>query len=99
MEAEIADMSRQREALRKKVRSRCSHSEETKAAITDLTVRIRVLRKEVQTCKAIEIRSNQIAENLRLLSEEKEATRKEMEEREHIRRERRSGREDVPAWS
>ena len=99
LEAEIASLSQQREVLRKTVRSRSSHSEETKAAITDLTARIRALRKEVQTCKAIEIRSKQIAENLRLLSEEKEETRKEMEEREHIRRERRSGREDVPAWS
>ena len=98
LEAEIAGLSQQREALRKTVRSRSSSSEENKTALSDLTARIRTLRKEVNTCKAIETRSIQIAENLRLLSEEKEKTRKEMEEREHIRRERRSGREDVPAW-
>ena len=99
LEAEIAGLSQQREALRKTVRSRSSPSEENKTALTDLTARIRVLRKEVNTCKDIETRSKQVAENLRLLCQEKNETRKEMEEREHIRRERRSGREDVPAWS
>ena len=98
LEAEISGLSQQREALRKTVHSRSSPSEENKTALSDLTARIRALRKEVNTCKARESRSQQIAENLRLLSEEKEKTRKEMEEREHIRRERRSGREDVPAW-
>ena len=99
LEAEISDLARQREALRKALRTQNPKSKETKAAIADLTARIRALRKEVNTCKAIETRSKQIAENLRLLCEEKNETRKEMEEREHIRRERRSGREDVPAWS
>lgn len=99
LEADISGLAGQRETLRKELRRRNSRPEEIKAKISDLTAQIRTLRKEVSICTAIESRSAQIAENLRILSEEKQKTRKEMEEHEHIRRERRSSREDVPAWS
>ena len=95
---EIGDLTEQRKTLRKTLRTSSPEADETKDAITALTYQLRQLRKEVHLCEAIEARFQGIADNLRLLAEEKETERKEMEDREHIRRDRRPGRAYDVEW-
>ena len=95
---EIGDLTEQRKVLRKNLRTSSPEADETKDAITALTYQLRQLQKEVRLCEAIEARSQGIADNLRLLAEEIETERKEMEDREHIRRDRRPGRAYDVEW-
>lgn len=103
IEAQIVDLAEQRKHLRKEARiqsqKQIPEAAETKAAIAEITDRLRQARKEIRLCEAIEARSIEIAENLRLLVKQKHLDRKEMGSDEHIRRNRRSSHTNELEWS
>lgn len=96
VESEIETLTAQRAELRKQLRQLTRQddpvADEVKAQISEISGRLRALRKEVNLCEDIVQRSGQMIANL---ERQKESERKERETDELLRRRGRTGRETV----
>ena len=76
----------------------CGNQEEkeaVKARLSEITERMKTLRKEVRLCEGIEARSDALKEKLTVIrADEKEQQRKELMKHEHRRRSGRANRKD-----
>lgn len=91
LEAEIAALAADRARLYKKQRTKAiredgAQAAEIKGRITELTARLKTLRREVYLCEDIAARSQMMREKLKAVREDEASERKEMRKDEHIRR-------------
>ena len=93
LENEMAELTEQRKGLYSQSRRISGEEKEAvKARLSEITERLKVIRKEVRLCEGIEARSDTLKEKLQVIrADEKEQQRKELMKNEHRRR---SGRAD-----
>ena len=96
LETEMSELTEQRKGLYSQ--SRKSVGEEkgaVKARLSEITGRMKTIRKEVRLCEGIEARSDALKEKLQTIrADEKEKQGKELVKHEHRRRSGRANRED-----
>ncbi len=95
--AEIDALTRERKALRNQLRRQSRQGdtlavEDTKAQISDLSRRLKDLRRDIDLCSGVAQRSGQVRENLKLLKEQQNIERKERSDDELFRRRGGTGR-------
>ena len=95
LESEIHELTEQRKGLYSQSRKVSGEEKEAvKAEISDISGRLKVIRKEVRLCEGISARSDTLKEKLQTIrADEKEQQRKELMKNEHRRR---SGRTNRP---
>lgn len=91
LETEIEALAADRVRLYKKQRTKAVREDSAQAAeikgrITDLTARLKTLRREVHLCENITARSQVMKEKLKAVREDEASQRKEMRKDEHVRR-------------
>lgn len=96
VESEIDQLTQRRSELRNELKRVNRQENESRAAavkarISDISAKLKKLRKEVVLCSKIEERSGCVLENLEQLKHQQETERKESIYHEHIRRGSRSG--------
>ena len=75
--------------------SKNKEKETVKAQITEITERLKVIRKEVRLCEGIEARSETLRKKMQIIrAEEMQEKEKEMMKNEHRRRSGRTNRKD-----
>ena len=96
LQSEITELTEQRKGLYSLSRkSDGEEKEAVKAQISEITERLKVIRKEVRLCEGIEARSDTLKEKLKIIrADEKEQQRKELMKNEHRRRCGGTDRED-----
>jgi hypothetical protein len=94
LETELHELTEQRKGLYSQSRRKSGEEQSAvKAQISEITERLKVIRKEVRLCEGIAARSDTLKENLQTIrAEEKEQQRKELMKNEHRRRSGRAGR-------
>lgn len=95
LQSEMTELTKQRKGLYSQSRKASGEEKEAvKARLTEISERMRFLRKEVRLCEGIEARSDALKEKLEVIRAEKqEQQRKELMKNEHRRR---SGRTNRP---
>ena len=95
LQSEIAELTEQRKGLYSQSRKVSGKEKEAvKARLSEISERMRFLRKEVRLCEGIEARSDALKEKLAIIrADENEQQRKELMKNEHRRR---SGRTNRP---
>lgn len=95
LQSEMTELTEQRKELYSQSRKANGEEKEAvKARLTEISERMRFLRKEVRLCEGIEARSDALREKLAVIRAEKqEQQRKELMKNEHRRR---SGRTNRP---
>lgn len=95
LQSEMMELTEQRKGLYSQSRKASGEEKEAvKARLTEISERMRFLRKEVRLCEGIEARSDALKEKLAVIRAEKqEQQRKELMKNEHRRR---SGRTNRP---
>ncbi len=95
LEREIQELTEQRKGLYSQSRKLSGEDREAvKARISEITGRLKTIRKEVRLCEGIEARSNAIKEKINVIrADEKKEKRKEQMKDEYRRR---SGRTNRP---
>ena len=95
LETEMAELTEQRKGLYSLSRKAGGEEKEAvKAQISEITGRLKTIRKEVRLCEGIEARSGILREKLQVIrADENEQQRKELMKNEHRRR---SGRTNRP---
>lgn len=102
-EQQMEGLIQQRKSLRKDLK-RVTRQEDVetiadiKQQITELSAKLKDLRKEVQLCKEIAERSTQIAGNIQDVTQQQNQERKEKHHHEYSRRRSGTGYPDVPGW-
>ena len=88
LESEIAELTEQRKGLYSQSRKVSGEEKEAvKARLSEITERMKFLRKEVRLCGGIEARSDTLKEKLEAIrADEKEQKGKELMKHEHRRR-------------
>ena len=96
LENEMTELTEQRKGLYSQSRRISGEEKEAvKARISEITERLKVIRKEVRLCEGIEARSDTLKEKLQVIrADEKEQQRKELMKHEHRRRSGRADREN-----
>lgn len=96
LENEMAELTEQRKGLYSQSRRISGEEKEAvKARLSEITERLKVIRKEVRLCEGIEARSDTLKEKLQVIrADEKEQQRKELMKNEHRRRSGRADREN-----
>lgn len=90
----MADLLQKRKGLYSQSRKMGSEEKEAiRSQLSDLSKRLRVIRKEVKLCEGIEARNDTLKEKLKTIRADEEQQRKELMTNEHKRR---SGRTDRP---
>lgn len=97
--SEVKSLTAQRQALRNTLKRLSRQgdmfaADSIKAQISEISAKLRALRKEVVLCDGIAQRSGQVKENLELLKKQQETERKELENHELCRRRGGTGRAD-----
>ena len=92
----MTELTEQRKGLYSQSRRISGEEKEAvKARISEITERLKVIRKEVRLCEGIEARSDTLKEKLQVIrADEKEQQRKELMKHEHRRRSGRADREN-----
>jgi hypothetical protein len=95
LQSEMTELAEQRKGLYSQSRKVSGEEKEAvKARLTEISERMKFLRKEVRLCEGIEARSDALKEKLAVIRAEKqEQQRKELVKNEHRRR---SGRTNRP---
>ena len=95
LQSEIAELTEQRKGLYSQSRKASDEEKEAvKARLSEISERMKFLRKEVRLCEGIEARSDTLKEKLAIIrADENEQHRKELMKNEHRRR---SGRTNRP---
>lgn len=91
VESKIQEVSESRKQLYRRLRTKSvvadpQQQEEIKAEITDLTGKLKELRRDVRLCEDIFMRSTQIKEKMKAVHEDEKSTGKEKEQDELRRR-------------
>lgn len=91
LEAEIAKLAAERAQLYKRQRTKAIREDSAQAAemkvqVSDLSERLRTLRREVHLCEDIAVRSQVMKEKLKTVHEDEHSQKKEMRKDEHVRR-------------
>ena len=88
LETEMAELTEQRKGLYSQSRKAGGEEKEAvKAQISEITGRLKTIRKEVRLCEGIEARSGILKEKLQVIrADENEQQRKELMKNEHRRR-------------
>ena len=96
LESEMQELTEQRKGLYSQSRKSVGEEKEAvKARLSEITERMKTLRKEVRLCEGIEARSDALKEKLTVIrTDEKEQQRKELMKHEHRRRSGRANRKD-----
>ena len=96
LESEIAELTEQRKGLYSLSRKSVGEEKEAvKARLSEITERMKFLRKEVRLCGGIEARSDTLKEKLQVIrADENGQQRKELMKDEHRRRSGRTNREN-----
>lgn len=96
LQSEIHELTEQRKGLYSQSRKAGGEEKEAvKARLSEITERMKFLRKEVRLCEGIEVRSGVLKEKLQIIrTEEQETKRKELKKHEHRRRSGRANREN-----
>ena len=96
LESEMQKLTEQRKGLYSQSRKAVGEEKEAvKAHISEITGRMKTIRKEVRLCEGIEARSDTLKEKLQTIrADEKELKGKELMKHEHRRRSGRANRED-----
>ena len=95
LETELSELTEKRKGLYSLSRkSDGAEKEAVKAQISQITERLKIIRKEVRLCGGIEARSGVLKEKLLTIRADEEQQRKEMMADEHKRRRSRTNRED-----
>ena len=96
LESEISELTEQRKGLYSLSRKSVGEEKEAvKARLSEITERMKFLRKEVRLCGGIEARSDTLREKLQVIrADEKEQQRKELMKDEHRRRSGGTNREN-----
>ena len=96
LQSEIAELTEQRKGLYSLSRKSVGEEKEAvKARLSEITERMKFLRKEVRLCGGIEARSDTLKEKLQVIrADEKEQQRKELMKDEHRRRSGGANREN-----
>ena len=96
LESEISELTEQRKGLYSLSRKSVGEEKEAvKARLSEITERMKFLRKEVRLCGGIEARSDTLKEKLQVIrADEKEQQRKELMKDEHRRRSGGTNREN-----
>lgn len=94
LETEMADLLQKRKGLYSQSRKMGGEEKEAiRSQLSDLSKRLREIRKEVKLCEGIEARNDTLKEKLKTIRADEEQQRKELMTNEHKRR---SGRTDRP---
>ena len=94
LQSEITELTEQRKGLYSLSRkSDGEEKEAVKAQISEITERLKVIRKEVRLCEGIEARNAALKEKLSTIRADEEQQRKELMTNEYKRR---SGRTNRP---
>lgn len=95
LQSEIAELTEQRKELYSQSRKASGEEKEAvKARLSEISERMKFLRKEVRLCEGIEARNDALKEKLAIIrADENEQHRKELMKNEHRRR---SGRTNRP---
>ena len=95
LETEMSALLQKRKELYSKSRrTSCEEKEAVKAELSDISGRLKIIRKEVRLCEGIAARSDTLKEKLQTIrADEHEQQRKELMKNEHRRR---SGRTNRP---
>ena len=98
LESEMQELTEQRKGLYSQSRKSVGEEKEAvKARLSEITERMKTLRKEVRLCEGIEARSDALKEKLTVIrADENEQQRKELMKHEHRRRSGRANRKDEP---
>ena len=96
LESEMQELTEQRKGLYSQSRKSVGEEKEAvKARLSEITERMKIIRKEVRLCEGIEARSDTLKEKLNVIrADEKEQQRKELMKHEHRRRSGRANRKD-----
>ena len=95
LETELSELTEKRKGLYSLSRkSDGAEKDAVKAQISQITERLKIIRKEVRLCGGIEARSGVLKEKLLTIRADEEQQRKEMMADEHKRRRSRTNRED-----
>ena len=96
LQSEIAELTEQRKGLYSLSRKSVGEEKEAvKARLSEITGRMKFLRKEVRLCEGIEARSDTLKEKLKVIrADEQEQQRKELMKHEHRQRSGGANRED-----
>ena len=95
LETEKNELTEQRKGLYSQSRkASVKEKEAVKAQISQITERLKIIRKEVRLCGGIEARSGDQKEKISIIRADEEQQRKELMTDEHKRRRSRTNRED-----
>ena len=96
LESEMQELTEQRKGLYSQSRKSVGEEKEAvKARLSEITERMKIIRKEVRLCDGVFARSDTIKEKLQTIrADEKEQQRKELMKHEHRRRSGRANRKD-----
>ena len=96
LESEMQELTEQRKGLYSQSRKASGKEKEAvKARLSEITGRMKTLRREVRLCEGIEARSDTLKENLNVIrADEKEKKGKELMKHEHRRRSGGANRKD-----
>ena len=96
LKSEISELTEQRKGLYSLSRKSVGEEKEAvKARLSEITERMKFLRKEIRLCGGIEARSDTLKEKLQVIrADEKEQQRKELMKNEHRRRSGGTNREN-----
>ena len=96
LESEMQELTEQRKGLYSQSRKSVGEEKETvKARLSEITERMKIIRKEVRFCDGVFARSDIIKEKLQTIrADEKEQQRKELMKHEHRRRSGGANRKD-----
>jgi len=96
LESEMQELTEQRKGLYSQSRKSVGEEKEAvKARLSEITGRMKTIRKEVRLCEGIEARSDTLKEKLNVIrADEKEQKGKELMKHEHRRRSGGANRKD-----
>ena len=96
LESEMQELTEQRKGLYSQSRKSVGKEKEAvKARLSEITGRLKTIRKEVRLCNGVLARSDTLKEKLQTIrADEKEQQRKELMKHEHRRRSGRANRKD-----
>ena len=96
LESEMQELTEQRKGLYSQSRKSVGEEKEAvKARLSEITERMKIIRKEVRFCDGVFARSDIIKEKLQTIrADEKEQQRKELMKHEHRRRSGGANRKD-----
>ena len=100
LESEMQELTEKRRGLYSLSRKSAGEEKDAvKAQISEITGRLKTIRKEVRLCGGIEARSHVLKEKLQVIrADEQEQKRKELMKHEHRRRSGGADRENELGW-